>query len=157
MRITIIGSGYVGLVTGACFAEFGFKVTSVDNDENKIANLVKGQIPIYEPGLESLVRHNQTTGRLGFTTDLKTSVREADVVMIAVGTPARRGDGFADLSYVFKATEEIAESLNGYTVVVTKSTVPVGTCRKVAEIIEQKRLFPETFCLFRLLQIKYNN
>ncbi|NBT85244.1 MAG: UDP-glucose/GDP-mannose dehydrogenase family protein, partial [Alphaproteobacteria bacterium] len=139
MRITIIGSGYVGLVTGACFAEFGFKVTSVDNDENKIANLVKGQIPIYEPGLESLVRHNQTTGRLGFTTDLKTSVREADVVMIAVGTPARRGDGFADLSYVFKATEEIAESLNGYTVVVTKSTVPVGTCRKVAEIIEQKR------------------
>ena len=139
MRITIIGSGYVGLVTGACFAEFGFKVTSVDNDENKIANLVKGQIPIYEPGLESLVRHNQTTGRLGFTTDLKTSVREADVVMIAVGTPARREDGFADLSYVFKATEEIAESLNGYTVVVTKSTVPVGTCRKVAEIIEQKR------------------
>lgn len=139
MRITIIGSGYVGLVTGACFAEFGFKVTSVDNDENKIANLVKGQIPIYEPGLESLVRHNQTTGRLGFTTDLKTSVREADVVMIAVGTPARRVDGFADLSYVFKATEEIAESLNGYTVVVTKSTVPVGTCRKVAEIIEQKR------------------
>ena len=139
MRITIIGSGYVGLVTGACFSEFGFKVTSVDNDENKIANLIKGQIPIYEPGLESLVRHGQATGRLNFTTDLKTSVKEADVVMIAVGTPARRGDGFADLSYVFKATEEIAKAIDGYTVVVTKSTVPVGTCRKVAEIIEQKR------------------
>lgn len=139
MRITIIGSGYVGLVTGACFAEFGFKVISVDNDKSKINNLVKGQIPIYEPGLESLVRHGQSTGRLSFTTDLKTSVKDADVVMIAVGTPARRGDGFADLSYVFKAAEEIAAAINGYTVVVTKSTVPVGTCRKVAEIIERQR------------------
>ena len=139
MRITIIGSGYVGLVTGACFAEFGFKVISVDNDKSKINNLVNGQIPIYEPGLESLVRHGQSTGRLSFTTDLKTSVKDADVVMIAVGTPARRGDGFADLSYVFKAAEEIAAAINGYTVVVTKSTVPVGTCRKVAEIIERQR------------------
>ena len=139
MRITIIGSGYVGLVTGACFSEFGFDITSVDNDSKKISNLIQGKIPIYEPGLESLVQYGLEAGRLTFTTDLKAAVKGADVVMIAVGTPTRSDDGHADLSYVFKATEEIAEALDGYTVVATKSTVPVGTCEKVAEIIQKKR------------------
>lgn len=137
MRIAIIGSGYVGLVTGACFAEFGYDVTCVDKDVGKIEGLRKGIIPIYEPGLESLVQQTQRVGRLSFTTDLKQAVGKADAVFIAVGTPSRRGDGHADLSYVYAAAEEIAGALEGYTVVVTKSTVPVGTCRKVSEIIHE--------------------
>jgi UDPglucose 6-dehydrogenase len=137
MQIAIIGSGYVGLVTGACFAEFGHHVTCVDKDVHKIENLRKGIIPIYEPGLESLVQQTQRVERLSFTTDLKEAVAKADAVFIAVGTPSRRGDGHADLSYVYAAAGEIAEALEGYTVVVTKSTVPVGTCRKVSEIIQQ--------------------
>ncbi|MBX9805668.1 MAG: UDP-glucose/GDP-mannose dehydrogenase family protein [Alphaproteobacteria bacterium] len=137
MQIAIVGSGYVGLVTGACFAEFGYHVTCVDKDVSKIENLCKGIIPIYEPGLESLVQQTQKVGRLSFTTDLKEAVSKADAVFIAVGTPSRRGDGHADLSYVYAAAEEIGQALEGYTVVVTKSTVPVGTCRKVSEIISQ--------------------
>lgn len=137
MQIAIIGSGYVGLVTGACFAEFGHHVTCVDNDVAKIENLCKGIIPIYEPGLESLVQQTQKVGRLSFTTNLKEAVAKADAVFIAVGTPSRRGDGHADLTYVYAAAKEIAEALEGYTVVVTKSTVPVGTCRKVSEIIQE--------------------
>lgn len=136
MQIAIIGSGYVGLVTGACFAEFGYNVTCVDKDADKIESLRKGIIPIYEPGLESLVQQTQRVGRLSFTTDLKEAVTKADAVFIAVGTPSRRGDGHADLSYVYAAAEEIASALEGYTVVITKSTVPVGTCRKVSEIIQ---------------------
>jgi UDPglucose 6-dehydrogenase len=135
MQIAIVGSGYVGLVTGACFAEFGYHVTCVDQDALKIENLKRGIIPIFEPGLDSLVQHTQRTGRLSFTTDLKETVARADAVFIAVGTPSRRGDGYADLSYVFQAAEEIAKAIEGYTVIITKSTVPVGTCRKVAEII----------------------
>lgn len=137
MQIAIVGSGYVGLVTGACFAEFGYHVTCIDKDATKIESLRKGIIPIYEPGLESLVQHTQKVGRLVFTTDLTEAVSTADAVFIAVGTPSRRGDGHADLSYVYAAAEEIAGALQGYTVVVTKSTVPVGTCRKVSEIIHQ--------------------
>ncbi len=139
MRIAMIGSGYVGLVTGACFSEFGFNVTNVDQDVKKIQDLERGKIPIYEPGLDSLVQHGRAAGRLSFTTDLSGAVNQADIVMIAVGTPTRRGDGYADLSYVYQAAEQIALALNGYTVVVTKSTVPVGTCRKVAKIIEKTR------------------
>ncbi|MBM3468479.1 MAG: UDP-glucose/GDP-mannose dehydrogenase family protein [Alphaproteobacteria bacterium] len=138
MQIAIIGSGYVGLVTGACFAEFGYHVTCVDKDASKIESLSQGIIPIYEPGLESLVQQTQRMGRLSFTTNLKDTVAQADAVFIAVGTPSRRGDGHADLSYVYAAAEEIADALDGYTVVVTKSTVPVGTCRKVLEIIQEK-------------------
>lgn len=137
MRITIIGTGYVGLVTGACFAEFGFNVVCVDQDATKIDQLCRGEIPFFEPELESLVHQGQNSGRLRFTTDLKTNVGQADLVFIAVGTPSRRGDGHADLSYVYAAAQQIGESLQGYTVVVTKSTVPVGTCRKVAEIIRE--------------------
>lgn len=137
MQIAIVGSGYVGLVTGACLAEFGYHVTCVDKDAAKIENLNKGIIPIFEPGLESLVQQTQRVGRLSFTTELKKAVAQADAVFIAVGTPSRRGDGHADLSYVYAAAEEIAGALEGYTVVVTKSTVPVGTCRKVAEILRQ--------------------
>ena len=129
MRIAVIGSGYVGLVSGACFSEFGVEVTCVDLDEAKIARLKKGEMPIYEPGLDQLVASNVAAKRLSFTTDLPGAVKAADAVFIAVGTPSRRGDGHADLSYVFGAAEEIARSLDGYTVVVTKSTVPVGTGR----------------------------
>ncbi|MBI1954343.1 MAG: UDP-glucose/GDP-mannose dehydrogenase family protein [Proteobacteria bacterium] len=139
MNIAIIGTGYVGLVTGACFAEFGFKVVCVDKDTQKIDNLQKGQIPIYEPGLESLVAQTTRLGHLTFSTNLKEAVSQADIVFIAVGTPARRGDGYADLSYVYQAAEEIAQSLTKYTVVVTKSTIPVGTCRKVEKIIQKTR------------------
>ena len=139
MRIAVIGTGYVGLVSGACFSEFGVDVACVDNDAAKIARLAKGEMPIYEPGLDQLVATNTAAGRLKFTTDLAGAVKEADAVFIAVGTPSRRGDGHADLSYVFAAAEEIAAALSGYTVVVTKSTVPVGTGRKVAEIVRKKR------------------
>src|SRR5205085_8338295 len=139
MRIAVIGTGYVGLVSGACFSEFGVSVTCVDKDAAKIERLKTGDIPIYEPGLDELVVSNARAGRLSFTTDLSAAVGGADAVFIAVGTPSRRGDGHADLSYVFGATEEIARALTGYAVVVTKSTVPVGTGRKVAQILRRVR------------------
>lgn len=139
MRVTMIGSGYVGLVSGACFSEFGVHVTCVDLDEDKIARLNRGEIPIFEPGLEQLVASNMEAGRLSFTTEMAPAVAGADAVFIAVGTPSRRGDGHADLSYVYAAAEEIARALNGYTVIVTKSTVPVGTGDEVEKIIRQTR------------------
>jgi UDPglucose 6-dehydrogenase len=139
MRIAMIGTGYVGLVSGTCFSEFGVSVTCVDKDEGKIARLLKGEIPIYEPGLDELVAKNVAAGRLSFTTDLKTAVAGADAVFIAVGTPTRRGDGHADLSYVYAAAEEIADGLTGYAVIVDKSTVPVGTGTEVERIIRQRR------------------
>src|SRR5215470_15561120 len=139
MRVAVIGTGYVGLVSGACFSEFGVSVTCVDKDAGKIERLNAGEITIYEPGLDGLVASNTRAGRLSFTTDLKASVAGADAVFIAVGTPSRRGDGHADLSYVFGAAEEIAAALTGYAVVVTKSTVPVGTGRKVEAIIRKVR------------------
>ena len=137
MKIAVIGTGYVGLVTGTCFSEFGVTVTCVDKDENKIARLKKGEIPIYEPNLDRLVESNIASGRLTFTTEITEAVQEADAVFIAVGTPSRRGDGHADLSYVFAVAEEIAPLLQKYAVVVTKSTVPVGTGRKVYDIIKR--------------------
>jgi len=135
MEIAVIGTGYVGLVSGACFSEFGFNVTCVDKDPDKIKRLERDEIPIYEPGLEDLVKKNQGAGRLHFTTDLAASVKAADVVFIAVGTPSRRGDGAADLVYVDSAAKEIAENLAGFTVIVTKSTVPVGTARRIEAIV----------------------
>ncbi len=137
MKITMIGTGYVGLVSGACFAEFGPQVTCVDLDATKIERLRRGEIPIYEPGLEDLVTKGVQSGRLTFTTDLAAAVADADAVFIAVGTPSRRGDGHADLRYVEAAAADIARALTGYTVVVTKSTVPVGTGRRVAQIIRE--------------------
>jgi UDPglucose 6-dehydrogenase len=137
MRITMIGTGYVGLVSGACFADFGHQVTCVDKDAGKIAALHRGEIPIYEPGLDELVAANVKAGRLDFTTDLTVPVGEADAVFIAVGTPSRRGDGHADLSYVYAAAKEIAAALRGFTVVVTKSTVPVGTGDEVERLIRE--------------------
>ena len=139
MRITMIGSGYVGLVSGACFADFGHSVTCVDKDERKIAALLDGRMPIYEPGLDELVAKNVAAGRLRFTTDIKEGVKDAEAVFIAVGTPSRRGDGHADLSYVHAAAKEIAEALTGYCVIVTKSTVPVGTGDEVERIIREAR------------------
>ncbi|WP_174279149.1 UDP-glucose dehydrogenase family protein [Sphingomonas bacterium] len=139
MRITMIGSGYVGLVSGACFSDFGHQVTCVDKDEGKIAALHAGRMPIYEPGLAQLVAVNVAAGRLSFTTDLGSAVAGADAVFIAVGTPSRRGDGHADLSYVFAAAEEIARAVTGPTVVVTKSTVPVGTGDQVERILREQR------------------
>ncbi|WP_404384883.1 UDP-glucose dehydrogenase family protein [Caenispirillum salinarum] len=139
MRIAMIGTGYVGLVSGACFSEFGVTVTCVDKDESKIERLKRGEIPIYEPGLDKLVASNVAAGRLEFTTELAEAVTGADAVFIAVGTPSRRGDGHADLSYVYGAAEEIARAMDGYTVVVTKSTVPVGTGREVEKIIRATR------------------
>ncbi|MDP6692478.1 MAG: UDP-glucose 6-dehydrogenase, partial [Alphaproteobacteria bacterium] len=127
MHVTMIGTGYVGLVSGACFSEFGHTVTCVDKDAGKIDALLAGRIPIFEPGLDQLVASNVAAGRLSFTTDLKQPVADADAVFIAVGTPSRRGDGHADLTYVFDAAAEVAAALDGYTVIVTKSTVPVGT------------------------------
>ncbi len=137
MKIAMIGTGYVGLVSGACFAEFGPDVVCVDLDEAKIARLNKGEIPIYEPGLDDLVAKGLKSGRLSFTTDLVGSVADADAVFIAVGTPSRRGDGHADLRYVEAAAIEISKALRGYTVIVTKSTVPVGTGRRVAQLISE--------------------
>jgi UDPglucose 6-dehydrogenase len=139
MKIVMIGTGYVGLVSGACFSEFGFDVTCVDKDEKKIAKLHKGDIPIYEPGLDELVGRNYAAGRLSFTTDLGSAVAQADAVFIAVGTPTRRGDGHADLSYVHAAAAKIAAHLDGYTVIVTKSTVPVGTGQQVSDIVRKTR------------------
>src|SRR5690349_1885892 len=135
MKIAMIGAGYVGLVSGACFSEFGHHVTCIDQDELKIGRLRRNEIPIYEPGLDTLVARNAAAGRLKFEKDLSAAVGDADLVFIAVGTPSRRGDGHADLSYVREAAKQIARAMRGYTVVVTKSTVPVGTGREVAEIV----------------------
>ncbi|RPH44047.1 MAG: UDP-glucose/GDP-mannose dehydrogenase family protein [Desulfobulbaceae bacterium] len=138
MKITMIGTGYVGLVTGTCFAEFGHHVVCVDKDQNKIKTLQAGEIPIYEPGLDSLVLKNSREGRLTFTSELAKAVSEADAIFMAVGTPSsRRGDGYADLTYIYEASRDIAPHLNGYTVIVDKSTVPVGTARQVARIIKE--------------------
>jgi UDPglucose 6-dehydrogenase len=135
MRIAMIGAGYVGLVSGACFADFGHRVTCVDHDAGKIGSLCRGEIPIFEPGLDALVAANSKAGRLDFTTELAGPVAEADAVFIAVGTPSRRGDGHADLSYVYAAAREIAAAVQGFTVVITKSTVPVGTGDEVERLI----------------------
>jgi UDPglucose 6-dehydrogenase len=139
MRIAMIGTGYVGLVSGACFSEFGHHVVCVDKEAGKIEALKAGRMPIYEPGLQEVVADNVKAGRLSFSGDLAGSVRQADAVFIAVGTPSRRGDGHADLTYVFKAAEEIAQALDGYTVIITKSTVPVGTGRLVEQTIRAIR------------------
>ena len=139
MKIGIIGTGYVGLVSGACFSEFGIEVICVDKEKEKIKQLENGVCPIYEPGLETLLENNITAGRLKFSTKLEFAVDGADAVFIAVGTPSRRGDGHADLSYVYNAAEEVAEVLDCYKVIVTKSTVPVGTGRHVKHLIRKKR------------------
>jgi UDPglucose 6-dehydrogenase len=139
MRIAMIGGGYVGLVSAACFAEFGTDITVMEVDAAKLAALREGRMPIYEPGLEKLVAENVAAGRLAFTSDLATAVHGAEAVFIAVGTPTRRGDGHADLSYVFAAAEQVAQALTGYAVIVTKSTVPVGTSRRIAEIVRAVR------------------
>ena len=135
MKIAMIGTGYVGLVSGVCFSDFGHEVVCVDKDPRKVEMLNRGEVPIYEPGLDLLMAKNVEAGRLSFTGDLAAAVAGAEAVFIAVGTPTRRGDGHADLSYVYAAAEEIANAIDGYTVVVTKSTVPVGTNRRVGEII----------------------
>ncbi len=139
MRVAMIGTGYVGLVSGACFADFGHQVTCVDKDPSKIERLERGEIPIFEPGLDDLVAANVRDGRLSFALDGAEAIRSADAVFIAVGTPSRRGDGHADLSYVHAAAEEIAGLIEGFTVVVTKSTVPVGTGDEIERIIRERR------------------
>lgn len=139
MRVAMIGTGYVGLVSGACFADFGHVVTCVDKDAGKIDQLNAGRMPIYEPGLDDLVATNVRDGRLSFAVDGADAIREADAVFIAVGTPSRRGDGHADLSYVYAAAEEIADLIQGFTVIVTKSTVPVGTGDEIERIIRTRR------------------
>lgn len=139
MKIAMIGTGYVGLVSGVCFSDFGHEVICVDKDPAKIDMLNKGEVPIYEPGLDELMAKNVAAGRLSFSLDLAEAVAQSDAVFIAVGTPTRRGDGHADLTYVFAAAEEIAAAIEGYTVVVTKSTVPVGTNRRVKQIIHKAR------------------
>ncbi len=139
MKIAMIGTGYVGLVSGVCFSDFGHEVVCVDKDPRKIEMLERGEVPIYEPGLDVLMAKNVAAGRLSFTGDLKAAVDGAEAVFIAVGTPTRRGDGHADLSYVMAAAEEIAAAMTGYTVVVTKSTVPVGTNRQVKQVIRKAR------------------
>ena len=136
MNVAMIGAGYVGLVSGACFAEFGAHVTCVDKQDDKIQALLRGRMPLYEPGLDDLVARNAAAGRLSFSTAVGACVAAADLVFIAVGTPARRGDGHADLKYVYAAAEDIAASLSGYTVIVDKSTVPVGTAREVRRLIK---------------------
>ncbi len=137
MRIGVVGTGYVGLVSGTCFAEFGIDVVCVDKDDSKIERLKKGDVPIYEPGLEDLLARQIQSGRIRFTSDLKDAVKGADAIFIAVGTPTRRSDGHADLTYVYQAAEEIARAIDHYTVIVTKSTVPVGTAREVERIIRE--------------------
>jgi UDPglucose 6-dehydrogenase len=139
MRVAMIGTGYVGLVSGACFADFGHDVTCVDKDAGKIAALLQGEVPIYEPGLTELVAANARAGRLTFSNDLPSAVKSADAVFIAVGTPSRRGDGHADLSFVHDAAREIAGALDGFTVVITKSTVPVGTGDEVERLIREAK------------------
>jgi UDPglucose 6-dehydrogenase len=139
MKIVVIGSGYVGLVSGTCFSDFGHDVVCVDKDEKKIENLKKGIIPIYEPGLETMVSENAKSGRLKFSTEMKEAVGNADAIFVAVGTPAsRRGDGYADLTYVYAVAKEIAPLLKKYTVIVDKSTVPVGTAKEVKRIIKEE-------------------
>jgi UDPglucose 6-dehydrogenase len=144
MRVAMIGTGYVGLGSGACFADFGHEVVCVDKDKTKIAALNRGEMPIYEPGLNDVVAANARAGRLKFTTELDGAVADADAIFIAVGTPSRRGDGFADLSFVYDAAREIALALDGFTVVITKSTVPVGTGDEVERIIRETR--PDAEC-----------
>jgi len=139
MRVAMIGTGYVGLVSGACFADFGHEVTCVDKDPSKIERLERGEIPIFEPGLDDLVAANVRDGRLSFALDGAEAIRAADAIFIAVGTPSRRGDGHADLSYVHAAAEEIAGLIEGFTVIVTKSTVPVGTGDEIEAIIRARR------------------
>jgi UDPglucose 6-dehydrogenase len=139
MRVAMIGTGYVGLVSGACFADFGHEVTCIDKDESKIARLIGGEMPIYEPGLEALVARNVEAGRLSFVVDGRAAIGAADAIFIAVGTPSRRGDGYADLSFVYAVAEEIAPLIDGFTVVVTKSTVPVGTGDEIEAILKQAR------------------
>jgi UDPglucose 6-dehydrogenase len=139
MRIAMVGTGYVGLVSGACFADFGHHVICVDKDQAKIAALDSGEIPIFEPGLDELVERNVKENRLQFSVDLPSAVKNTEVVFIAVGTPSRRGDGHADLSFVFEAAKEIAAAIGGYTVVVTKSTVPVGTGDEVERVIRDAK------------------
>src|ERR1700679_573401 len=139
VRITMIGGGYVGLVSGACFAEFGTDVTVVETDASKLAALREGRMPIYEPGLEKLVNENVAAGRLSCTGDLSEGVRDTEAVFIAVGTPTRRGDGHADLTYVYAAVEQVARALTGASIIVTKSTVPVGTGRRIKEIVAATR------------------
>ena len=143
MNITMLGTGYVGLVSGTCFSEFGFDVCCVDKDKDKINNLKNDIIPIYEPGLQNLVKKNKNSGRLSFSNDIDQNIKKADIVFIAVGTPSRRGDGHADLTYVYEAAEKIAKNLDGYTVIVNKSTVPVGTGAEVKNII--KKINPDAF------------
>ncbi|MGO4355702.1 UDP-glucose/GDP-mannose dehydrogenase family protein [Rhizobium sp. RAF36] len=138
MRIVMIGSGYVGLVSGACLADFGHHITCVDKSEAKIDALERGEVPIFEPGLDAIIEHNRTAGRLDFSKDLAAPVAAADVVFIAVGTPSRRGDGHADLSYVYAAAREIAAAVTGFTVIVTKSTVPVGTGDEIERIFREE-------------------
>ena len=139
MRITMIGTGYVGLVSGVCFSDFGHDVICVDKDPGKIEKLNRGEVPIFEPGLDQLMARNVEAGRLSFTTDLAAAVDGAEAIFIAVGTPTRRGDGHADLSYVMAAAEDVARALTGYAVIVTKSTVPVGTNRKVKQVMAKVR------------------
>ena len=139
MHIAMIGTGYVGLVSGACFSDFGHVVTCIDKDAAKISQLQSGRMPLFEPGLDALVAHNVAAGRLSFTTDAAGAVRAADAIVLAVGTPSRRGDGFADLTYLYDAAREIAAHMQGFTVVVTKSTVPVGTNDEVEAIIRKLR------------------
>ncbi len=139
MRMGMVGTGYVGLVSGTCFAEFGVGVVCVDKDKAKIKRLKKGEVPIYEPGLDDLLERQIKAGRISFTTDIREAVQDADAVFIAVGTPPRRSDGHADLSYVYQAARDVAEHLQGYTVIVTKSTVPVGTAREIERIIREVR------------------
>ena len=139
MKITMVGTGYVGLVTGTCFAEFGHHVTCVDKLSDKIEKLTEGVIPIYEPGLDALVSKNLNDGHLRFTTNLAEAVASAEAVFLAVGTPSsRRGDGYADLTYIYEATKEVARHLTGYTIIVDKSTVPVGTAVKVRGWIQEE-------------------
>ena len=137
MNITMLGTGYVGLVSGTCFSEFGFDVCCVDKDKDKINNLRNDIIPIYEPGLQNLVKKNKNSGRLSFSNEIDQNIKKSDIVFIAVGTPSRRGDGHADLTYVYEAAEKIAKNLDGYTVIVNKSTVPVGTGAEVKNIIKK--------------------
>jgi UDPglucose 6-dehydrogenase len=144
MKITMIGTGYVGLVSGVCFSDFGHDVVCVDKDPRKIEMLNAGEVPIYEPGLDLLMAKNVEAGRLSFTTDLPSAVADADAIFIAVGTPTRRGDGHADLTYVMAAAEEVASALTGYAVIVTKSTVPVGTNRKVKQTVAKANPTPSS-------------
>ena len=139
MKICMIGAGYVGLVSAACFSEFGWTVTCVDNDPERLAQMAEGRSPIYEPGLDELMARNMQSGRLKFSGDLGPAVKEADIVFLAVGTPMRRGDGYADLSYVYAAVDELAPHLQGFTVITTKSTVPVGTSREIEKRLSELR------------------